>query len=161
MNSAEPGSPCRTRAARWVLAREDGTTIPLILGFFVLALYMVAGSIAASDAFLDQRNLQSACDGAALAGANALDPTSVYGSDLGSRSTLPVGVVEDAVAGYLYDDPALAGIQIESIELGDGSAVRLGCSQRMDLAFGYLFGRPSGITHHVTATSRSRLGSAG
>src|SRR4051794_4255914 len=114
MNSAELRSPASARTLMGrgrpggalegrAFAREDGTIIPLIVGFFVLALYVVAGSIAASDAFLDQRSVQSACDGAALAGANALDPTSVYGSDLGSKGILPVDLVSDAIAAYLAD----------------------------------------------------------
>ena len=55
------------------LADDRGSTIPLILGCFVVAFLIVAGSVAAGDAFLQQRNLQSVCDGAAAAAATSAD----------------------------------------------------------------------------------------
>ena len=51
------------------LADEQGSTFPLIIGFFLLAMLVVAGSVAAGDAFVQQRGLQDTCDGAALAAA--------------------------------------------------------------------------------------------
>ena len=47
---------------------DTGSTIPMILGFFLLAMLMVAGSIALGQAFVQQRDLQDVCDGAAAAG---------------------------------------------------------------------------------------------
>src|SRR4051794_17199205 len=97
---------------------EQGTTIPLILGFFIVALLMVAGSIAASDAALDQRNLQHVCDGAALAGANALDSDRVFDGELGARASLPIGTAaESAVADYLQRDSQRSDVRIESAAL--------------------------------------------
>ena len=60
-----------SRLAR--LSDDRGSTIPLILGFFLIGLLMVGGAVLASDAFTHQRDLQSVCDGAAIAGANAID----------------------------------------------------------------------------------------
>ena len=48
---------------------DRGSTVPLILGFFLIALLVVAGAVALGDAFVDQRNLQDVCDGAAAAAA--------------------------------------------------------------------------------------------
>ncbi|MDQ2751380.1 MAG: pilus assembly protein TadG-related protein, partial [Actinomycetota bacterium] len=51
------------------IADDRRTTIPLILGFFIIALITVAGAVAAGDAFVQQRGLQDVCDGAAAAAA--------------------------------------------------------------------------------------------
>lgn len=48
-------------------------------------------------------------------------------------------------------------MQIESAQLDDEGALTLTCSQRMDLAFGTLFGHPDGIVHRATATARAPL----
>ena len=48
---------------------ERGSTLPFVLVCWLVAALMVFGAIAASDAFLEQQRVQSACDGAALAAA--------------------------------------------------------------------------------------------
>ena len=55
------------RAGRHFWRDDTGSTIPLIIGFFLISMLMVAGSVAAGDAFVQQRGLQDVCDGAALA----------------------------------------------------------------------------------------------
>ncbi|HZY77482.1 MAG TPA: pilus assembly protein TadG-related protein, partial [Jatrophihabitantaceae bacterium] len=82
---------------------DHGSTIPLILGFFLVALLMIGGAIAAADAFVQQRGLQDVCDGAASAAAAEAarldrDPS------LGSGAELAFDGVEDAVARYLARD---------------------------------------------------------
>src|SRR6185312_13017730 len=52
---------------------ERGSTLPFVLLCWLLAALMVFGAIAASDAFLEQRQVQSICDGAALAAADRTD----------------------------------------------------------------------------------------
>jgi hypothetical protein len=51
--------------------RDRGSTIPLILGFVIVAFFLVAGAVALGDAFVQQRDLQDVCDGAAAAAAAA------------------------------------------------------------------------------------------
>ncbi len=78
--------------------------MPLVLLFFVLALLLVAGTVAASAAFLAQRDLQSDCDGAAVVAANALDAAGFYGSDrAGDALPLAVGGAQAAVDRYAAD----------------------------------------------------------
>src|SRR3712207_7551494 len=48
-------------------------SLPFVLVCWLVAAVMALGAIAASDAFLEQRDLQAACDGAALAAANRAD----------------------------------------------------------------------------------------
>lgn len=136
---------------------ERGSTVPLILGFFLVAMILVAGSVAAANAYLDQRNLQSICDGAALAGANSLDARATFDGDLGGYSDLPLAQVDEAVEAYLSRDVARAGVRIEHAAVVEATTLVLDCAQRTDLAFGAMFGYADGVEHHVTATARARL----
>jgi uncharacterized membrane protein len=139
---------------------DEGSIVPLILGFFIIALLIVAASIAASDAFVDQRYLQNTCDGAALAGAEALDSGGVYGTDFSQGTGLPVGhdPAADAIWGYLHEDPRSSTIEVVSFEVGPDGGVAITCVQTTGLAFGYLFGYPHGIRHKAEATAWNRLG---
>ena len=49
---------------------------------------MAFGAIAASDAFLEQQEVQSVCDGAALAAANRTDEAVVYTDGVGTQLPL-------------------------------------------------------------------------
>ena len=48
-------------------ARERGSTLPFVLVCWTVAALMAFGAIAASDAFLEQQEVQAVCDGAATA----------------------------------------------------------------------------------------------
>jgi len=151
----QPLGPARTARS---LRDDSGTTIPLILGFFILALLVAGGSIAASDALQDQRDLQSICDGAVLAGADALDPAQIYDDDAAARTTLPLGIeAEDAILSYLQRDSQRDDVTVDAALLGADGALTITCTATMELAFGAMFAHPNGITHHVTATARSPL----
>lgn len=164
MTAQDAASARRARSAwRRRLDDDRGSTIPLILGFFLIALLVVAGSIALADAQQDQRNLQGICDGAVLAGVNGLDPNQLYNSNaFGSGDALPLGELAAAhIDAYLERDAARLAVEIESAQLGAEGALRLTCVQRMDLAFGAMFGRSDGVTHRATATATARLGPLG
>lgn len=149
----------RTRALRRQCGAESelGSTIPLILGFFVIAMLVVGGSVAAADAYLDQRALQSVCDGAALAGVNALDDAAVFDDDFGGYGDLPLGDVDAAVAQYLGRDAGRSDVQIESLIVTGDATVELVCVQRLPLVFGEAFGYGDGVEHRVAAAARSNL----
>ena len=55
-----------------------GSTLPFVLVCWTVAALMAFGAIAASDAFLEQQEVQSVCDGAALAAADQADEAVVY-----------------------------------------------------------------------------------
>jgi hypothetical protein len=59
------------------LSGDRGTMIPMIMLCFLLAATFGCASIAASAAFLAQRDLAGACDGAAIAAANAISRAAV------------------------------------------------------------------------------------
>jgi len=129
---------------------ERGSITPLILGFFVVALLVVAGSIAAGNAFLHQSALQDRCDAAALAvGATALQ----VGRDHGVRSDqFDPGKVDDAIAAFLQRHRGQESLSIHSRISADASSVEVSCAQNMPVALGFLFGRAS-LTHHASSTT--------
>ena len=136
-------------------AGDRGSITPLVLGFFLIGLLVVAGAVLASDALTRQRDLQSICDGAAVAAANAVDAQAVRTEEL--VDVLPLAGVEQAVAGYLADDPSRAGVQIRVSLAVDGRTVLADCHRRTRLAFGAVIGRGDGFDQHATASAQSRL----
>lgn len=129
---------------------DRGSTIPLILGFFLIALLIVAASIAFGDAFVQQRNLQDICDGAAAAAAASA-------ADL-DRATAPAsghslrfGDVEAVVSAYLARDAARRAVHVTASLSPDRERITLTCSQTTTIAFGALFGRRH--VHHLARSS--------
>src|SRR4051812_16377519 len=102
---------------------------------------MVFGAIAASDAFLEQQQVQSICDGAALAAANEADEAAVYTLGVGAQLPLTRASAEVAVADQLAD----AGVQLDGWSARtDGAEVTVRCTRAVHIAFDWLFlgGRP-------------------
>ena len=138
------------------LMAEDGSTIPLVLGFFLIGLLVVAGAVLASDAYTEQRDLQSICDGAALAAANAVDSRAARTQPL--DEALPLAGVQQATESYLAHDPGRAGVSIRASVAPDGRTVTADCHRHTRLAFGAVIGKADGIDQHATAHARSILG---
>ena len=134
---------------------DDGSTVPLILGFFVIAFLLVAGSIAASDAYLDQRALQSTCDGAALAGINAIDEQAAFTGGLAALDSIPLGPAREAAQSYLDRDAARSAVRIQSAAVTGGTTLTLRCVETAPLAFGAMFGFGQGVEHRATASARA------
>ena len=115
---------------------EEGSTLPFVLVCWLVAALMVLGAIAASDAFLEQQEVQSACDGAALAAANQADEAAVYTLGVGAQLPLTRATAEAAVADQLAD----AGVTLDSWAVEtDGAEVTVRCSRSVPIAFGWLF----------------------
>jgi hypothetical protein len=134
---------------------DRGSTIPLILGFFLIALLAVAGAVALGDAFVDQRNLQDVCDGAAAAAAaSAADLDREHGIDAGG--SLHFAEVEKAIDAYLARDAERRHIQVRATLSDDATRITLTCEQTMPLAFGAVFGR-SQVRHTATASARAAV----
>lgn len=135
------------------LAMDDrGSTIPLILGFFLIGLLVVAGAVLASDAFTRQRDLQSVCDGAAVAGANAIDGPAARTREL--SATLPLAAVQAAVQRYLAEDAGRAGVRIEAALSADGSTVLADCQTHTRPAFAGIIGHPDGLDQHARSQAQ-------
>ena len=120
---------------------EEGSTLPFVLVCWSVAALMAFGAIAASDAFLEQRRVQSVCDGAALAAANRTDEGLVYREGVGTSLPLTRDSAQAAVADQLAD----GGTRLEAWSVQtDGVEVTVTCTRTVEIAFGWLFlaGRP-------------------
>ena len=127
-----------------------------MLGFFLIGLLMVAGAVMASDAYTQQRDLQSICDGAAIAAANSVDARAARTETLSGN--LPLADVQRTAQAYLARDPGRAGVQIDTALSADGQTVHADCQRHTKLAFGAVIGRSHGVDEHATASARSALG---
>ena len=134
---------------------ERGSTLPFVLVCWTVAALMAFGAIAASDAFLEQQEVQSVCDGAALAAANRTDEAVVYGRGVGTELPLTRTTAQAAVADQLADGgTALDAWSAET----DGAEVTVRCTRYVEIAFGWLFlgGQPL----ERTAVSSARASTA-
>lgn len=109
------------------IERDAGSVTPLVIGMVACLLLLAAGLTAATSAFLAQQRLRGICDGAAVAGANA-----VAGPDDAGFG----GSAQDAVAAYLSVRSPGVGATVEV----DGATVTLTCRTRAEVTFGALFG---------------------
>jgi Putative Flp pilus-assembly TadE/G-like len=120
---------------------ERGSTLPLVLVCWLVAALMAFGAVAASDAFLEQQEVQSICDGAALAAANATDEAVLYAAGAGTHLPLTAAGARAAVADQLAD----GGGRLDAWTAEtDGVEVTVRCTRSAEIAFGWLFlgGRP-------------------
>ena len=135
--------------------RDAGSTIPLILGFFLIAVLVVAGSVALGQAFVQQRDLQDVCDGAAAAAAASAADLDRSGA-VATGTSLQFDNVESVVTAYLARDPARRGVRVSAALSPDRRLLTLTCEQTTTLAFGGLFGRAH-LRHVATSTARAAV----
>jgi uncharacterized membrane protein len=130
----------------------------MILMAFIVAGLIIVGSVVAGGAFLAQRDLQSVCDGAAIAGAQALDDPEFYKSGVGSDGALPLGGVQNAVQQYAAQDAtSLRDEAATNASVADDHVtVAVTCTKTTHLTFGTVFGYGSGLEQHASAHARSR-----
>jgi uncharacterized membrane protein len=134
---------------------DRGSAIPLMLGFFIVAIVTVAAAVALGDAFVQQRDLQDICDGAAAAAAAA-------GADLGRNRQAPeahslrFADVRIAVTTYLRRDSERRTVHVRASLSADAARITLSCEQTRPLAFGALFGRRH-VRHVATSSARAAL----
>ncbi len=130
--------PAERARPQWVPdAGEAGSSLPFVLLCWLIAALMTFGGIAASDAFLKQVDVQTVCDGAALAAANEVSPGSAY-SEGGLSTGLPLDqqTANTAIADYLAD----GGTELDAWSAAtSGPEVTVTCSRNVEIAFGWLF----------------------
>jgi hypothetical protein len=137
------------------LTDDRGSTIPLILGFFLIALIMVAGSVALGQAFVQQRSLQDICDGAvAAAAASSADLDRERG--IGAANSLRFSDVGDVVDSYLSRDAERRSVHVHADLSADRQRITLTCRQTTSLAFGVFFGRGH-VEHTATSSARAAV----
>ena len=143
------------RSSVRIRAADRGSTIPLIFGFFLLAFMMVAGSIALGEAFLQQRDLQDVCDGAAAAAA-ASSADLDRGVSVAQSSSLEFGDVSRVVTDYLDRDPGRSGVRVHAQLSADHERITLTCARTTSLALGGFFGRAH-VRHTATSSARAAV----
>jgi hypothetical protein len=112
---------------------DDGSMLILMIGLVVLCLLLVAVVVDASTLFLARMHLISAADGAALAGAQAVDQRALYtGPATGQLPLDPVGV-RSAVDHYLLIDGD-PNVQVLGVST-DGTVVRIAFQEQVRLPF--------------------------
>ena len=131
---------------------ERGSTLPFVLVCWTVAALMAFGAIAASDAFLEQQELQSVCDGAALAAANRTDEAVVYSGGVGTELPLTRATAQAAVADQLAD--GRTSLDAWSAET-DGAEVTVRCTRYVDIAFGWLFLGGEPLERTAVASARA------
>jgi len=116
---------------------DTGSSLPFVLLCWLIAALMTFGGIAASDAFLKQVDVQTVCDGAALAAANEVSPGSAYSREgIGIGLPLDQQTAQAAITDYLAD----GGTQLDAWSAAtSGTEVRVICTRDVQIAFGWLF----------------------
>lgn len=124
--------------------RDGGSITPLVVGLTLVAGLVVTAVIAASAAFLAQRDLAGICDGAAVAAAAAgTEP------DADGDPGLDPGRIPAELERYRSDEP---GLFLDAAT--DGRTVTVTCSRRAEIPFGAVLGAPHGLDRTVVARAR-------
>ncbi|GAA3762132.1 hypothetical protein GCM10022240_13410 [Microbacterium kribbense] len=130
---------------------DDGSILPLTLGYVLLALAAVLVCTDATSMYLAQKQLDALADSAALAGADGFT-LSLAGTDATARLT-DAGVREQASA--LIAEVG-GGARLVSAGTPDGLSSRVRVAQAWHPPVLTVF-VPDGIVLHATATSRTAL----
>jgi uncharacterized membrane protein len=135
---------------------DRGSTLPLLIGFVMIALLTLGAAIAASDAYVQQRGLQAVCDGAAAAAAaSAADLR--RDSSVEQAGFARFSDARAAAADYLARDPERQDVHVDVELAADDTTLTLTCVQVEHIAFGSVFGKASGVRHVVHSSARAAL----
>jgi len=142
------------------LAPDDGSTLPLVIGFGALGLIVALLVAAASSLYLERKQLLILADGAALVGAEAFDLADVtVGGDGRLRVELAPEDVEREVRAYLDGAPIgdFEGLVLEEATSPDGRSATVAISAFWRPPVLTLFVH-EGLRIEVGATARAILG---
>ena len=131
---------------------ERGSSLPFVLVCWLVAALMAFGAIAASDAVLEQQEVQAVCDGAALAAANQADEAALYTAGIGTELPLTRAGAQAAVADQLAD----GGVRLDAWSAEtDGTEVTVRCTRHVEIAFGWLFLGGEPLERTATGSARA------
>jgi uncharacterized membrane protein len=139
------------RGERAIGAGDDGSTLPLILGYVLLALVVIFVCVCASDLYLAQKRLDALADSAALAGA---DGFTVLATDGEVRAELTDEAVADQAAALLQALPGSASLVSAGTPDRVSARVTVTAAWRPPLLGPFV---PEGVRLESTATSRTAL----
>ncbi|WP_337459142.1 pilus assembly protein TadG-related protein [Microbacterium sp. KHB019] len=130
---------------------DEGSILPLLLGYVVLALTVVFVCTCATDLYIAQKRLDSLADAAALAGADGF--TLVVEGE-GVRAELTDDGVREQAAAVV--DAIASGAHLVSASAPDGVSARVtvAIDWHPPLVSAFV---PAGVGLEATATSRTAL----
>ncbi|HIY23495.1 MAG TPA: hypothetical protein H9837_04190 [Candidatus Brachybacterium merdigallinarum] len=142
------------------LCGAEGSMTILTTGVLVVILMVIAVGASITGVHLERSGLQHAADSAALAGAQAVDPTALYRD--GDRGAIGAGSAEDAAAEHLATYPFETGrtenIRITGVEVdADGTVhITLSAHTHPPLVGWFLRGTDTAVPLTVTGEARAR-----
>jgi uncharacterized membrane protein len=150
----------RGRAWRVGRAGDDtGSVLPLVIGVLVLVIALLTVVTDVSTLWLARRSLQATVDGAALAGAQAVDLGTVYAGGASGDLRLDPAAARAAVTSYARAVPSarqLDGFRVTSIAV---AATTVTVTARAVVRPPFLaFVTGSGVTVVADATARNTVG---
>ena len=156
-------SRCLTRAGQ-VSRRggEAGQVTLLILGFSVVAILLIVGTVAVTSVQLSRMRLLDAADGAALDAADSLD-LGAYQRGLGDAVAVNDATVRGTAVQYLAERPRPASMLAWQIAPGTGSpdgqsaVVRVSGEADLPLVGGLLDSLGGSVTITVESRARANL----
>jgi uncharacterized membrane protein len=137
---------------------DEGSILPLVAAFAALALAVVLLATAASSLYLERKRLFTVADGAALAGAEAFELSTVEVVDGHLQAELTDADVRAAVQDYLADlsTDRFDDLRVEEVSSADGTSATVTLSARWRPPVAGFF-LPRGVRIDVTTTARSVL----
>ena len=101
---------------RRIALDDRGSVLPLVIGVVVVVLTMITVVTDVSVLWLQRRSLQATVDGAALAGAQAVDLDAVYAGGAHGDLLLDPRAARTAVRGYVRAVPtSLRSLRVSSV----------------------------------------------
>ena len=146
--------------ARSAVRDERGTITVYVLGLAVVAMMLIAGTVAVTSAHLARMRLLDVADGAALSAANALD-AAAYQQGVGDAVPLSNASVRERAAAYVGSVRPPTGVVAWRLGAATGTpdgrtaVVDLTGEAELPMVGGMLRELGVGITIHVTSSARS------
>lgn len=137
------------------ISDDSGSTLLLTIFYGCLSLVLVFLVVAATSLYLERKRLFTLADGAALAGAEAFDLSTVTMTPDGPRPILHTTDVTETVGDYLAIAPhSFQNLAVERAETVDGrsATVQLSADWKPPIVSLLV---PEGIRIDVTAVARS------
>ena len=115
---------------------DEGSVLLLILGLVVVAALFVTVVIDVSTLYLQRRSLMAGADGAALAGAQAIDKSTIYREGLPVGGPLPLDSSATAAAVRTYIENSGLRQEFSNLQVDvatEGTTVTVSLSARVQL----------------------------
>jgi uncharacterized membrane protein len=141
------------------LGGDDGSVLPLVIGVVVVVVMLVTVVTDVSVLWLQRRSLQATVDGAALAGAQAVDLPTVYADGAAGDLRLDPRSARGAVRAYAASVPSsqqLAGFRLTAITLTPTTVTVRAEAVARPPFLSWLTGR--GVTVVAQASARTTTG---